>query len=168
MKLLFSIILFLTAFNAISQSANERTSRDSFTLKMPVSKETYYETHIQSSPFVVGPKILQLFPGESVFIEVEQKDGLITDIKSVRENTNKNKTLEISFRQNVENDKHADMVLKVKNPFKQDLSYEATIRLMKTEKWVSTSIIPVKAGLVGVEMWPDVIISIALSELKFL
>jgi integral membrane sensor domain MASE1 len=35
-------------------------------------------------------------------------------------------------------------------------------------KWISTSIMPVKAGIWGYEMWPDIITSIALSEWKFL
>jgi hypothetical protein len=154
--------------NAIAQNNNGRPVRDSFTLLMPVSKVTFYESRIQSSAFVVGPQILQLFPGETVFIEIEQVNGSITDIKSVKENKNPDKTLEISFAQNVNDKVHSNMVLKVKNPFKQDLSYAATIRLMNTGNWAATSIIPVKAGLMGYEMWPDVIISIALNEWKFL
>ena len=135
---------------------------------MPVSKETFYESHIQSTPFVVGPNILQLFPGDTVFIEVEQNNGRIVELKSVKENKNRDKTLEISFVQNAEDGKHANMVLKVKNPFKQDLLYEALIKTIKAENWVPTSIIPVKGGLIGIEMWPDVIVSIALAEWKFL
>lgn len=168
MKSIISIFFLTLTLNAIAQDHNDRPIRDSLTLIMPVSKENFYESHIQSTPFIVGPNILQLFPGDTVFIEVEQRDGVITGIKSVKENKNKNKTLEISFIQNVENEKHSHMVLKVKNPFKQDLLYEAVIRIMNSEKWVQTSIIPVKAGLVGFEMWPDVIVSIALTEWKFL
>lgn len=76
--------------------------------------------------------------------------------------------MEISFIQIVENEKHSNMILKVRNPFKQDLKYDAVIRVMNAQEWVSTSIIPVKAGLIGFEMWPDVIVSIALAEWKFL
>src|SRR5688572_14088818 len=131
MKRIFSLCLLLMSLNAFTQNNNERPVRDSFTLIMPVSNETFYESHIPSSPFVVGPKILQLFPGDTVFIEIAQIDGLITDIKCVKENKNPDKTLEISFTQNVNNNAHSNMFLKVKNPFKKDLSYTATIRLMK-------------------------------------
>jgi hypothetical protein len=168
MKLVFSYCLTFLIANAFGQSGNERPVRDSFTLVMPVSKETFYESHIQSSPFIVGPKVLQLFPGDTVFIEIEQVNGLITDVKSVKENKNPEKTLEISFTQNVNNNVHASMTLKVKNPFQKDLSYQAMIRLMSSGKWAKTSIIPVKAGLLGFETWPDVIISIALNEWKLL
>ena len=141
--------------------------RDSFTFSMPVGKDSFYVSHIPASPFVVGPKILQIFPGETVFIEVERSNGVITAISSVKENKNPEKTLEISFVQNLENNFHSHMMLKVKNPFKQDLSYEAMIHLVKG-KWINTSIMPVKAGIWGYEMWPDIITSIALSEWKFL
>lgn len=135
---------------------------------MPVSKETFYESHIPSAPYIVGPKVLQLFPGDTVFIEVELSNGVFTDIKSVKENKHPDKTIEIWFAQTVNNNVHENMMLKVRNPFKRDLSYVALIHILSPDKWVNTSIIPVKAGLVGFEMWPDVIISIALSEWKFL
>ena len=90
--------------------------RDSFTFSMPVGKDSFYVSHIPASPFIVGPRILQIFPGETVFIEVEQSNGLITGISSVKENKNPTKTLEISFVQNLENDVHSGMMLKVKNP----------------------------------------------------
>jgi hypothetical protein len=168
MKELISICLLILTLNLAAQENNERLSRDSSVLAMPVDDGSFFESRIPASPFIVGPKILQLFPGETVFIEIEQSNGIITDIKSVKENKNPDKTLEISFIQNAEGKKHSNMTLKLKNPFKKDLSYEATIRLMKTGKWVKTSIIPVKAGLMGFEIWPDVIISIALNEWKFL
>jgi hypothetical protein len=160
-------MLLLTLYS-FSQNSNERTTRDSFTLVMPVGKETFYESRIPSTPFIVGPQILQLFPGDTVFIEILQVDGKITDIKSVKENKNPDKTLEITFSQNLEGKVHSGMMLKVKNPFKKDLSYEAMVRYMQSGKWEETSILPVKAGLWGYEMWPDVIVSIALNEWKLL
>lgn len=168
MKKVFLFCLLLLTLHAFGQSANDRPVRDSFTLTMPVDKESYYKSLIPSSSFVVGPQILQLFPGETVLLEIEESNGLITNIKTVKENKNPDRTLEISFVQNVENKVHSGMVLKVRNPFKRDLLYDATIHMMKSKKWVQTSIIPVKAGLFGIEMWPDVIVSIALDAWKFI
>ncbi len=168
MKSFFFILLLGFSLNAIAQDQNDRPLRDSITLIMPVNDKADYESHIPASPFIVGPNILQLFPGETVFIEVEQSGGVITGMKSVKENKNKDKTLEISFKQNATASKHNGMLLTVKNPFKQDLVYEALIKIMSAPDWVKTSIIPVKAGLLGMEMWPDVIVSIALAEWKFI
>lgn len=168
MKSIACLLLLILSLNGIGQDQNDRPVRDSFTLIMPVSKESYYESPIQSTPFVVGPNILQLFPGDTVFVEIEQKNGIITGLKPVKTNRNNDKTVEISFVQNVEEGKHLNMVLKVKNPFKKNLSYEAVMRVMNSQRWAPTSIIPVKAGLIGIEMWPDVIVSIALTEWKLL
>ena len=152
MKSILVIFFLLFTLNVLSQKSNDRPIRDSFTLIMPVTKETFYESHIQATPFVVGPKILQLFPGDTVFIEIEQKDGNVTSITSVKENKNKDKTVEISFIQGVENNKHSNMILKVRNPFQKDLSYEAAIRIMNAKNWAKTSIIPVKAQLIGLNV----------------
>jgi hypothetical protein len=166
-KKFIAFFLLFTTLHSSAQNDNYRPMRDSFTLVMPVTKGTFYQSHIPSSPFIVGPKILQIFPGETVFIEVEQADGIISDMKSVKENKQPEKTLEITFVQNTENNAISGMMLKVKNPFKKDLSYKAMIRFVKGN-WAETSIIPVKAGIWGYEMWPDVIVSIALNEWKFL
>jgi len=165
-KLLFFCLGFLPLIIS-AQADNERSLRDSFVLKMPVTEDSYYQSPIPASPFIVGPKILQLFPGESILLEVEEKDGAVINIKVVKENKHPDRTLEISFSQIVEKNKHAMMMLKVKNPFKRSITYNAVIRLMKSENWVKTSIKPVAAGLFGMEMWPDPIISIALNEWKF-
>ena len=167
MKNFLFFSLMLLSLDVFAQSDNDRPVRDSFTLTMPVGNDMYYESHIQSSPFVVGPKILQLFPGETVLLELEEQNGVITNIKTVKENKNPDRTLEIKFVQNVEGKTHSNMMLKVRNPFKRNLLYNATIRLRKSEKWVETSIMPVTAGLFGLEIWPDVIISIALDEWRF-
>jgi hypothetical protein len=168
MKTTFCLLLLLPTLQAFTQISNEREKRDSFTLIMPVAKETFYESRIPSSPYIVGPGILQLFPGDTVYIEMEQKDGTISGLKSVKENKNPDKTLEITFTQTVTGNTHTNMMLKVKNPFKKNLTYEAMIRYMDTGKWEATSIMPVIAGIWGYEMWQDVIVSIALSEWKLL
>jgi len=129
---------------------------------MPDEKGSVYES------FVVGARALQLFPGETVFLEIEETNGSITNIKTVKENKVPDRTLEISFTQNLEGKAHSNMMLKVKNPFKRDLLYDATIQLLKSGRWVKTSIVPVKAGLMGIEMWPDLIMSIGLGEWKLL
>ena len=168
MKKYFLSCLILLSFNVFAQKDNERPARDSFRLSMPVGNDTYYESSIPASPFIVGPKVLQLFPGETVLLEIEEKDGLISNIKTVKENRNPDRTIEISFAQNSDGKAHSNMMLMVKNPFKRDFMYNAIIRLMKPDKWVKTSIIPVKSGLFGIETWPDVIVSIALSDWRFL
>jgi len=166
-KFIFTCFMLLSS-HVFAQSNNDRSVRDSFTLSMPDEKGAVYESRVPSSPFVVGLMALQLFPGETVFLEIEETNGLITNIKTVKENKSPDHTLEISFIQNLEGKAHSNIMLKVKNPFKRDLLYDATIQFLKSGRWAKTSIIPVKAGLMGIEMWPDLIMSIGASEWKLL
>jgi len=59
------------------------------------------------------------------------------------------------------------MILKVVNPFREDLQYKALIFLMEHNKWVETNILPVNAENTSFEAWPDIIVTITLSDWKF-
>lgn len=65
-KFIFTFFMLLSS-HVFAQSNNDRSIRDSFTLSMPDEKGAVYESRVPSSPFVVGPMALQLFPGETVF-----------------------------------------------------------------------------------------------------
>ena len=58
-------------------------------------------------------------------------------------------------------------MLKIQNPFKQSLLYNAKIFFLRHRKWVDTNVYPVEAGLASIEIWPDVIISIVLEKWEF-
>jgi hypothetical protein len=88
----------------------------------------------------------------------------IVKLTAVKENKFKEKTIEIKFEQICEGRKHKLMMLTIKNPFSKDLNYGAGIYLMNNKKWVSTSVLPVLAGKVAFETWPDIIVSIALNN----
>lgn len=85
----------------------------------------------------------------------------------MKEISNPSKTLTLSFTQTVDKKVHKMMMLKVVNPFKQQLIYHASIFLMKYKKWVSTDVYPVEAGLSGFETWPDIITSIGIGQWAF-
>jgi hypothetical protein len=116
---------------------------------------------------VLPDKSVQLYPGEKVFVEVEQENGVIKSVKAVKENTNPDKTLILEFTQTAKNKVHQMMMLNVTNPFKKNLAYRALMYPLKAGKWVETDVLPVMAGLSGFETWPDVITSIALSGWTF-
>jgi hypothetical protein len=60
------------------------------------------------------------------------------------------------------------MMLKVMNPFEEKLLYSARMYVVGNDKWVRTSIVPVMPKLIGFETWTDTIISLALSNWKFI
>ena len=162
-----SLLTFLCCICvAFTNAQNERTNRESFTLRLPVDGEQFYEQKIQSSPFFVKENVLQIYPGEKLYIEAEIIKKEITSMKVVKENQNPEKTIEIELTQTTKDRKNESMVLKIMNPFKKDLEYKAMMFIVGHDKWISTNVYPVKANLTGYETWSDVIISLVLSEWK--
>ena len=165
MRYIFSFATLLVAIVSFSQNDNGLPERQAFKLKLPVDKKSTYEADIPASPYVRNDNIVQLYPGETVYLEAEESEGKLK-LKSVKESKNPDKTISISFTQNIEKKRHVNMVLKVSNPFAKDLTYSAQIFIMKANKWTPTNVLPVIAKLSAFEMWPDVIVTIGLGDWK--
>ena len=159
-----TILLSLTL--GLSYAQNEKTNREEFTLKLPVDGDQFYEQKVENSPYFVKENVLQIYPGEKLFIEVETKKKEITSMKVVKENLNPEKTIEIEFTQNTKDRKSESMILKIVNPFKKDLKYKAMMFIVGHDKWINTNVLPVRAKLSVYESWSDVIITLVLSDWK--
>jgi hypothetical protein len=164
-KVIMTILLSISF--AFTYAQNEKVNRDGFTLTLPVDGEQYYEQKVVSSPYFVKEKALQIYPGEKLFIEAEIEKEEIISMKVVKENLNPEKTIEVKFTQTVKDGKSEMMMLKVVNPFKKDLEYKAMMFIVGHDKWINTNVIPVKAKLVAYETWPNVIITLVLTDWKF-
>ncbi|PCJ64880.1 MAG: hypothetical protein COA58_11440 [Bacteroidetes bacterium] len=164
LKTLLTIILSLTL--GFTYAQNEKTNREEFVLKLPVDGEQFYEQQVDKSPYFVKENVLQIYPGEKVFVEVELKKKEITSMKVVEKNLNPEKTIEIEFTQNTKDRKSESMMLKIVNPFKKDLEYKAMMFIVGHNQWIDTTVLPVKSKLTGYESWTDIIITIALSDWK--
>jgi hypothetical protein len=167
MKYLFSLVSLFLYLASYTQDNNLLPERTAFKLKLPVNKNSVYEMDVPSSPFVRNKNIVQIYPGETLFLEATIQDSVIR-LTSVKDIKHPEKTITISLVQNATKKTHENMMLKVSNPFDKDLTYAARIFLMEANKWVSTSVLPVRAGISSFEMWPDVIITIGLSDWKFI
>jgi len=110
---------------------------------------------------------MRIYPGETVYVEVVEENGIIKSMKAVKEITKPKTTLRIRFSQKSEKKIHQMMMLEVQNPFPKKLTYDAQIFLLRNKKWVKTSIYPVMAGLLGFETWTDIIILPGLGNWKF-
>jgi hypothetical protein len=163
-KIILTLILSLTF--GFSYAQNEKTNREEFTLKLPVDGEQFYEQKVENSPYFVKDNVLQIYPGEKLFIEVELKKKEITSMKVVKENLNPEKTIEIELTQNTKDRKSESMMLKIINPFKKDLEYTAMMFIVGHDKWINTNVLPVRAKLTSYETWTDVIITLVLSDWK--
>ena len=165
MKLLLTILLSMSF--AFTFAQNERTNREEYSLKLPVDGDHFYEQKVKSSPFFVKENVLQIYPGEKLFIEAEITKKEITSMKVVKENLNPERTIEIEFTQTTKDRKSESMMLEVVNPFKKDLEYKAMMFIVGQDKWINTNVLPVKAKLTGYETWSDVIISLVLLDWTF-
>ncbi len=155
------------SFSVFSQNNNDLPERKGFTLIIPVDKTHEYADSIKPTPYIVHADIIQIYPGESVNVEIELTDTGIKSMKTVSEIKYPDKTISISLRQLAEQHVHKSMMLEINNPFKKDLTYAVRMFLMRSKAWVDTDVLPVKAGLAAYESWPDVIVSMALYDWKF-
>ena len=166
MKILMWLVLSVCALSTSAQT-DSVLKRKPYHLVVPVDQETAYEEDLKESAYIHPDNTVQLYPGESVFIEIEWDQGKIQHMKAVSENKNPEKTLTISFKQSLKDDAHEFMKLEILNPFVKVLHYKAVIYIFHARKWVETDVFPVKAGISGIEIWPDLITSIALGDWTF-
>jgi hypothetical protein len=137
-------------------------------LRLPVNSEQFYEQKVNRSPFFVKENILQIYPGEKIFVEVERNSTNITSMKVVKVNLNPEKTIAIELSQEVKDRKNEHMMLEINNPFDKELEYKAMIFIVGHDKWINTNVLPVKAKLACYEIWNDVIITLVLSDWKLI
>ena len=156
---ILSLFLLTIAFS--------QKKRKAFTLEIAANEKEQYVSEIDESPYFVKEKIIQLYCGEKVLIECEINKDTIASMKVVTENKNPKRTIEIEFTQNAENRKEISTMLMVKNPFNKRLSYNAIMLTPMSQKWSQTSILPIEPNLMGLEMWPHPIVSLALEKWRF-
>lgn len=154
----------LSIFSTFCSAQNDKEYRDTFTLKLPVDSAQFYQQEVPESRYFVKDGVLQIFPGEHLFIETETKGTRITAMKVVKENLNPEKTIEVTLSQTTENRKHEQMMLEVRNPFDKKLNYEAMMYVVGRKDWIKTRIISVRPRLMNFEMWNDIIITLVLSN----
>ncbi|MBD3584067.1 hypothetical protein [Flavobacterium selenitireducens] len=163
MKMKYTLMLLLIVVSSIAQE-----KRNELKVELIVDKENNYSTAVAESPYFVKEKVLQIYPGEDLNIEVEINEGNISTMKVVDVVKFPERTISVRFFQESKDRQNAQMILVVKNPFSKKLLYDAIIYLPVMEKWTRTSIIPILPKLVGYEMWPDVIATIALENWRFI
>lgn len=162
MKIKNRLFLSLLLLCVLGFGQNKKEFRESFTLTLAVDSTQYYKQEVLRSPYIPKDDILQIYPGEKLFIEATVVNNQISLIEVVKENLHPDKTIGIDFQQNVNDKENKGMMLFVENPFDKTLKYEALIYIVGQEGWRKTSIIPVRPKLSTAEMWPDVIITLVL------
>jgi hypothetical protein len=161
-KAILTLFAFFICINSYAQ--NDAPKRSAFTLKLPVDGKQFYEQEVQESPYFVKEKVLQIYTGEKLFIEVETLGNKITAMKVVKNNVNPTKTIEIELKQEVKDRASESLMLKIKNPLKKTLKYKAMMFIVGQDKWIPTNVLPIASELSSFELWNDIIITMVLTD----
>ena len=154
-----------TASNA--QESNLHPERSGFILRVPRNVKQTYVLQINPGRYFAQDKILQLYPHEKVWIEVEIKADTVYSMTSVKENLHPEKTLEIEFCQTVEKGTAKPTQVWIKNPFDRKLVYNSLVYSIEDSKWQSDSH-TAKAKWSSNEIWrKETISSVVLKDWKF-
>jgi hypothetical protein len=164
MRYCFTLLALCLTVSLYAQHSNLLPERAAYKLSLPVKNGSVYEMDVPASPFVQQDNLIQIYPGETLYLEAEENDSHLK-LTSVKKIENPEKTITVRCFQNKEHGEHQGMFLEIRNPFKKDLVYSARMLLMN-KKWVDTDVLPVSAGLLGIETWPDVVLSFALYDWK--
>lgn len=161
-----SLIIFLIALSGrnLAQKDSVLFIRPAFELRLAIDSGAFFKAPIKESVYLVNEGTLQLFPGETLFVEADVEYDRLVDLKVVPKIVHKEKTMTISFNQKTEGKKHQMMILQIVNPFNLELRYNAEMNLMESGQWAKTPVLPISAGLTAYETWPDPLISLVLSD----
>lgn len=163
------ILIFVTGFLSVFQSyAQTDTSniRPPFELKLLVDDSKSFSLPVPETSYISNDTILQIFPGEKLYVEVTIVNNRATRLQTVKEIKDASKTLIIDFQQKANGKVHQFMTLTVTNPFNKQLRYKAMMNLLRNNKWVNTNVYPVLPNIKGTEMWTDPITILALGSFE--
>jgi hypothetical protein len=101
--------------------------------------------------------------GKKLAVQFQRDGDSLSRPKVVEKLTDDPPTLSLDFRKQGDN-----LMLVSKNPFRKDLKFRAGARLKGHKEYFETSIVPVKAGLLGFELWQDPIEELVLFDFKLI
>ncbi len=74
MKKYLLLIFFFVRSSFIYCQDQTQLVRTPYKLKVVVTKDITYEEDIQATPYVLPKNTIQLYPGETIYVEVEQEN----------------------------------------------------------------------------------------------
>lgn len=102
-----------------------------------------------------------VYPGESVYLEVEVREGELKLLRAVPKPEKPETTLVLKFEQMADK---TDMMLTVTNPLPVDVRFSMGFMSIDSSRIVATSSCPVYAGKALFEHWPHPIFQLFLAD----
>lgn len=165
-KLLLLAVCSQMTMMISSQSVQLSNNRPEYKIHLAVDSDLVYEATIKGSKYIIIDSVIQIFPGEKIFVETDIVRDNLTNFKVVPHIIDNSKTLTLEFLQELNGKKHKQMVLMVDNPFNKEIEYNAiTSRMIdKTTSMSSELTVPAKSK--SLQTWPDILTSLLLKSLK--
>jgi hypothetical protein len=101
--------------------------------------------------------------GKKLVVKFDQKGDVLSNPKVVEKAADKPSTPTPTFDCTKTG---GNLFLTTQNPFPKDLKFRALARLKGRKDYFETSIVPVKSGLLGIELWGDPIEELILFDFK--
>jgi hypothetical protein len=125
----------------------------------------YKKTFPLTYPPVQNKTQVTVFVGETVRLVAKVEGDRIAELAPASPGDNASQILEISLSQQKGK---PDMMLVIKNPFDRPLKYKAGMQVPPDNDPAPTSVCPVLAGKMGIELWPYPVFQVFLSDFRFL
>jgi hypothetical protein len=165
-KVLLLVFCLLIEFISYGQSVQMSNNRPDYKIQLAVDDNMVYESIIKGSKYIIIDSVIQIFPGEKLYVESEIANSKFKSFRTVPMIKDSSKTLIIEFLQEVQGKKHEQMILMVYNPLNMDLSYNAITEVMINKQGALTSNIPVLARSKSYKKWPDIVTSAILTSFR--
>jgi hypothetical protein len=130
------------------------TCRPATTVKIRLDGDRVLELAFPRAPFYYNG-ILNVLPGETLYLEAETVGGQIKSLHAVTSVKNKANTIIVKFEQLHDPKLDRHMLLTVTNPFSKTLRYQAGILRAQQDRPEGTSVCPVGPGQQSFEHWPE-------------
>jgi hypothetical protein len=137
--------------------------RRPFTLKVPIDRTHYYEERKGRLPYVYHGGV-GLFIGDHFGLKIEVRDNNVRSIKYEPDLSKADVTLE--FKQGPPVDDKATSLLIMQNRTKYTFLIDAGMQVPGRKDTLSTSLLPLGAGLSSFESWPHAIIGLGLDNFR--
>ncbi len=145
--------------------ANGQAFHAPFTLRLHVDKQHYYEQKITQKIPYVDDNDVYLFPGDAFGLKLTVANGEVQAVSYQKKKEGAD--VELEFKQVVDKDGSAQMLLTLKSNIKQKLYLDAVMVVTTSKGSYKTDLLPLQPGHTSFESWPHPIIQLVLTRLRF-
>jgi hypothetical protein len=152
----------LAAAAEIDRICAQVTCRPATKVKLRLDGGSVLELTFPKAPYYYKG-LLNILPGETLFLEAEIVGGEIKNLHPVASVKNKANTIIVKFEQLHDPKLDRHMLLTVTNPFSKTLRYQAEI--LRAQRDEDTTVCPVRPGLQTFEHWPEPLARLLMKDL---